>query len=85
MDTRTTLTVTAKGQVTLKKNLLDHLGVKPGDRIIVDLCMPDGAVIRAASRTDIDAFFGCLPNKGLSVSIDDMNKAIADGWAKESQ
>jgi antitoxin PrlF len=83
MDTRTTLTVTAKGQVTLKKSLLDHLGVKPGDRITVDLCMPDGAVIRGAPRTSIDAFFGCLPNKSLSVSIDDMNKAIADGWAKK--
>jgi len=85
MDTRTTLTVTAKGQVTLKKNLLDHLGVQPGDRITVDLCLPGGAMIRAAPRTSIDAFFGCLPDKGLTVSINDMNKAIADGWATEPE
>ncbi|EQD68233.1 transcriptional regulator, AbrB, partial [mine drainage metagenome] len=26
-------TVTAKGQVTLKRDLLHHLGVKPGERI----------------------------------------------------
>ena len=25
-----TLTVTAKGQVTLRKDLLEHLGVRPG-------------------------------------------------------
>ncbi|HEX5319351.1 MAG TPA: AbrB/MazE/SpoVT family DNA-binding domain-containing protein, partial [Stellaceae bacterium] len=27
----TTLTVTAKGQVTLRKNLREHLGIRPGD------------------------------------------------------
>jgi hypothetical protein len=27
-----TLTVTAKGQVTLRKDLLQHMGVHPGDR-----------------------------------------------------
>jgi hypothetical protein len=28
-----TLTVTAKGQVTLRKDLLNHLGVRPGEKI----------------------------------------------------
>jgi bifunctional DNA-binding transcriptional regulator/antitoxin component of YhaV-PrlF toxin-antitoxin module len=28
--------VTAKGQVTLKRELLQHLGVKPGERIDFD-------------------------------------------------
>ncbi|MGO7565492.1 AbrB/MazE/SpoVT family DNA-binding domain-containing protein, partial [Rhizobium johnstonii] len=32
-----TLTLTAKGQVTLKKEVLQHLGVRPGDKIYVDL------------------------------------------------
>jgi bifunctional DNA-binding transcriptional regulator/antitoxin component of YhaV-PrlF toxin-antitoxin module len=27
-----TLTVTAKGQVTLRKDVLEHLGVHPGER-----------------------------------------------------
>jgi bifunctional DNA-binding transcriptional regulator/antitoxin component of YhaV-PrlF toxin-antitoxin module len=31
-----TLTVTAKGQVTLRKDLLKHLGVQPGEKITVD-------------------------------------------------
>ena len=30
-----TLTVTAKGQVTLRKDVLEHLGVHPGERISV--------------------------------------------------
>jgi len=37
-----TLTVTAKGQVTLRRELLDHLGVRPGDRIDVDKLPDDG-------------------------------------------
>ena len=44
----TTLTVTAKGQVTLRKDLLKHLGVQPGDRLEVDR-LPDGRIeVRAA-------------------------------------
>jgi len=85
MDMRTTLTVTAKGQVTLKRDLLEHLGVRPGDQITVDLCSPREALIKAAARTSIDAFFGCLPKKRLSVSIDDMNEAIIDGWAGKTE
>ena len=38
------LTVTAKGQVTLRKDILRHLGVSPGDRITVDK-LPDGRVV----------------------------------------
>lgn len=37
--------------------------------------------MKAASAGAIEAFFGSVPDKGQSVSIEDMNKAIADGWA----
>lgn len=30
---RVELTVTAKGEITLRQAVLDHLGVKPGDRV----------------------------------------------------
>ena len=40
----TTLTVTAKGQVTLRKNVLRHLGVSPGQQIEVVL-LPEGRVV----------------------------------------
>lgn len=43
--------------------------------------MPNAAILRAAPRTDVDAFFGCLPSKGICASIEDMNNAIEDGWA----
>ena len=38
-----TLTVTAKGQVTLRKDVLEHLGVHPGEKITVNK-LPDGKI-----------------------------------------
>jgi len=37
----TKLTITAKGQVTLKQELLNHLGVGPGEKIEADK-LPEG-------------------------------------------
>jgi len=78
-----TLTVTAKGQVTLRKDLLDHLGVRPGDRITVDK-LPDGRIeVRAARPTgQISDVFGLLkqPN-GPTLSIKEMGEIAAQGWA----
>lgn len=33
----TTLTVTTKGQVTLRKEILGHLGVGPGEKVEINL------------------------------------------------
>ena len=59
----TTLTVTAKGQITLKQDLLKHLGVTPGQKIAADK-LPDGrVVVRAAVQNgSVGDFVGCLSN-----------------------
>ncbi len=79
-----TLTVTAKGQVTLRKDLLEHLGVHPGDKISIEK-LPGGRVeVKAVRPTGkISAAFGFLKGKtkGRSLSIEEMNEIIADGWA----
>ena len=78
-----TLTVTAKGQVTLSKELLKHLGVNPGEKIIADK-LPDGRIeVKAARPTGkISDVFGFLKRKdGPSLSIEEMNKIAARGWA----
>lgn len=80
----TTLTVTAKGQVTLKQDLLKHLGVEPGERIEADK-LPDGRiVVRAAARDGkISDFIGCLSQKGgRKLTIDEMNEISTRGWSK---
>jgi AbrB family looped-hinge helix DNA binding protein len=79
-----TLTVTAKGQVTLRKDLLEHLGVRPGEKITVNK-LPDGRIeVEAAKPTGkISDVFGSLKTKrkGRSLSVEDMNRIIARGWA----
>jgi AbrB family looped-hinge helix DNA binding protein len=79
-----TLTVTAKGQVTLRKDLLEHLGVHPGEKITVDK-LPDGRIeVKAARPTGkISDVFGYLKTKrrGRALSIEDINRIAARGWA----
>ena len=77
-----TLTVTAKGQVTLRKDVLEHLGVRPGDRIDVTK-LPDGRVeVRAASTGEISALFGMLKKEGgPTLTIDEMNEITEQGWS----
>ncbi|MGA4642619.1 AbrB/MazE/SpoVT family DNA-binding domain-containing protein, partial [Stutzerimonas stutzeri] len=57
----TTLTVTARGQVTFRKDVLQHLGIRPGDKIELDL-LPDGrGVLKAARHAGkIASFVGLL-------------------------
>jgi AbrB family looped-hinge helix DNA binding protein len=78
------LTVTAKGQVTLRKDVLEHLGVHPGQKISVNK-LPDGRIeVKAARPTGkISDVFGSLKmkRKGRPLSIEDMNDIIARGWA----
>jgi bifunctional DNA-binding transcriptional regulator/antitoxin component of YhaV-PrlF toxin-antitoxin module len=81
----TILTVTTRGQVTFRKDVLQHLGIKPGDKIELDL-LPDGrASLKAVpSEGSIHDFFGLLAGKSDKVAtIDEMNEAIARGWAGE--
>jgi bifunctional DNA-binding transcriptional regulator/antitoxin component of YhaV-PrlF toxin-antitoxin module len=78
-----TLIVTAKGQVTLRKDLLKHLGVNPGEKITVDK-LPDGRIEIKAARPagKISDVFGFLKRKDSpSFSIGKMNGIIARGWA----
>ncbi len=78
-----TLTVTAKGQITLRKDLLRHLGVKPGERITVEK-LADGRIEVRAERPAgkiSDAFNFLKRAGGPSLSIEEMNDIAARGWA----
>ena len=78
------LTVTAKGQVTLRRAVLHHLGVKPGEKVKVSL-LPDGRVelIPAAERADISFLRGVLRRPGQrAISVREMQEAIEAGDRK---
>jgi bifunctional DNA-binding transcriptional regulator/antitoxin component of YhaV-PrlF toxin-antitoxin module len=76
------LTVTAKGQVTFRKDILQHLGVSVGDKITVEK-LPNGRLeVRAEATGNINDVFGMLKKSGQRpVSIEELNTAIADSWA----
>ena len=76
------LTVTAKGQVTLRKDILKHLGVEPGDKISVDK-LSDGRVeVKAAAHGSISDVFGMFKkSRRKPLSIEQMNRIAARGWA----
>ena len=77
-----TLTVTAKGQITLRKEVLRHLGVRPGDKLDVDLLGDRRMQIRPKRGTSPAAVFGMLARPGgPRLSIEEMNEAAASGWA----
>lgn len=77
-----TLTITSKGQVTFKKDLLRHLDSRPGDRLEVRL-LPRGKLeVSSAPNDDIESVFGLLAEKTNTVaSVEEIANAAADGWA----
>ena len=75
------LTVTAKGQVTLRRALLDHLGVTPGAKVSVSL-LENGRIelVAAAARDNIKSLRGAMRRPGQRpVSLDEMQQAIEAG------
>jgi bifunctional DNA-binding transcriptional regulator/antitoxin component of YhaV-PrlF toxin-antitoxin module len=78
-----TLTVTAKGQITLRQDLLRHLGVAPGGRISVHK-LPNGRIeVSAETPTgDISRIFGVLHRPNTTPHSDaEIDRAIAEGWS----
>ena len=78
-----TLTVTAKGQITFRKDVLQHLGIEPGQRLEVDK-LPDGRITLRAERPTgtIDKFLGLLAGKTKKIAtLEEINQAAAAGWA----
>ena len=79
-----TLTVTSRGQVTFRKDVLQHLGIEPGDKIHVDL-LPDGRAELRAERPKgaIGELRGLLRGKtnGRRLSLEELDNAIAQAGA----
>jgi len=81
----TSLAVTMKGQVTLKRDLLQHLGIKPGERVEFDK-LPGGELRVKAARPagSIDSLIGRHAGKVQKpLTIEEMNDIAAAGWAGE--
>lgn len=81
----TTLTVTSRGQVTLRKDVLRHLGIEPGQKIEIDK-LPDGQLTLRAARPKgkLSNFVGILKGKSSKVpTLEELTEAAAECWAGE--
>lgn len=77
------LTITAKGQLTFRKDLLQHLGVNPGEKVVVEK-LPGGRIEMKAEQSSgqISDVFGLLKRKRAKpLSIEEIKAIAAEGWA----
>jgi len=79
------LKITAKGQVTLRKKVLDHLGVAPGDHVTVELTATGSANLRpAAGKASLSRFVNSLHRPGeAGMPLEKIKEIISQGWAGE--
>jgi bifunctional DNA-binding transcriptional regulator/antitoxin component of YhaV-PrlF toxin-antitoxin module len=81
------MTLTAKGQFTLNKGLMEHLGIKPGEKVSITRT-PEGINVRAAkNKTSVEemlaGFEALRGGKTFDpVSIEEMNQAIGECYAE---
>lgn len=77
------LKVTARGQITFRKEVLQHLGIRPGDKLELELLPGHKAAIQAPHRSGtIEDFIGCLAGKTTKVAtLGELESTAADGWA----
>lgn len=80
----TTLTITARGQVTFRKEVLQHLGIRPGEKIRLDLLPGGRAELRAVEPEgtfgDLRGFLKGRTN-GKRLSVEEIGEAIAESGA----
>lgn len=79
----TAMTLTAKGQFTFNKNLMEHLGIKAGDKVWVQK-QPDGSLKIEAAKKQIDflSLAGTLRTQTY-VSDADLEQAIANAYVQQ--
>lgn len=80
----TALTITTKGQITLRRELLQYLGIAPGQQVEVHKQANGVLILQAKAAQGLEAFAGCLPPPPKALSVEEMNAIIASGWAGQA-
>lgn len=75
-------TLTSKGQLTLPKEVRIAMGVGPGDRVDF-VMMEDGNFAVLPATHSVKKLKGIIARPRKSVSLEDMDKAIARGASSE--
>jgi bifunctional DNA-binding transcriptional regulator/antitoxin component of YhaV-PrlF toxin-antitoxin module len=79
------VSTTSRGQVTLRKEIFQHVGIKPGEKLEIEL-LPGGEFRGRAVRKKgkIEDVFGMLKGKtnGAVLTIEEINDAIEESGAE---
>lgn len=77
-------TMTSKGQITVPKNVRDAMGLRPGTKVEFVRGAEDSATwqMRAVTSRSLADLGGLLKYDGPVRTIDEMNDAIAGGFAE---
>ncbi len=76
-----TTTLTSKGQITVPREIRNHLGVDVGDRLSFEVT-ESGQVFVQAETTDIRSLRGVLKRNRSAVSLKEMDLAIRRGASR---
>jgi AbrB family looped-hinge helix DNA binding protein len=73
--------LTSKGQITLPKEIREHLGLETGDRVNFEI--RDGAVLMEPETIDLRTLRGIVKRRGKRVSLEKMKEAIQRGASRQ--
>ena len=72
--------ITSKEQTTLPKSVREALGVRAGDRVRYVILDNE---VRILPVRPIGRLFGALKHDGPSVTLEDLERAVAEGACEE--
>jgi len=81
------MTVTARGQFTLNKGLMEHLGIRPGEKVSVTKT-PEGINVSAVkNKTSVEEMLADFEELRAGrvfepVSVEEMNRVIGECYAE---
>jgi len=80
-----TATITSKGQITLPKEIREHLHVAEGDRVEFVIEAGGAVGVRPVTGSFRD-LLGCVHRPGLRApTIDELEEALLDAVAEDNQ
>jgi bifunctional DNA-binding transcriptional regulator/antitoxin component of YhaV-PrlF toxin-antitoxin module len=77
------VSTTSRGQVTFRKEIFQHVGIRPGEKLEIDL-LPGGEFRGRAVRKQgkIEDIFGMLAGKSnVKLTIEEIKEAAEKAWA----
>jgi len=78
-----TATVTSKGQITLPKEVRDHLHLAEGDRVEF-VIQPEGDVQIQPLKGSVQKLFGMLHRPGMrTTSLEEMDRGLIEALAED--